>query len=230
MNGRRRLAVLIAAAFSVCLLAAGFGTESAGANFGMSVAAGPNAFTAGIWVYSLHNNPTPPTANTTAQVNLTMNAAPATAATLFRYSTDCAARNGRRLTRAAPSPNQATVCNYVNWRTAALATPLLLSGTVTADIWSATDTGTANRTGGIVAYLRDYNGATYVEIANGIYSRTYAAGRTFYHLPITITLGAPYTLAAGHRLELKLVASNAYQSNMLVAYDTTTYSSVLRIR
>jgi hypothetical protein len=122
------------------------------------------------------------------------------------------------------------VCNYVNWRTAALVGTLRLSGAITVDIWSATNTATANRTGGIVAYLRDYNGATYTEIANGIYSQTYVAGRTFYHLPITVTVTTPYTLAAGHQFELKLVATNAYQSNMLVAYDTTTYSSFLRVR
>lgn len=31
--------------------------------------------------------------------------------------------------------------------------------------------------------------------------------RTFYHLPITVTVTTPHTLAAGHQLELKLVAS-----------------------
>jgi hypothetical protein len=207
-------------------------TSTSLALFTEARAAGANNFNAGIWAYYLHHNPTPPVANTTAQVNLTMTTVAPTATTLFQYSTNCAARNGRRITRAAPVPTQATVCNYVNWRTAALAGTLTLSGTITADIWSASDTGNANRTGGIVAYLRDYNptAGTYTEIGNGLYQTTYVAGRTFYHYPVTVTLGAAYTLPIGHELELKLVASNAYQSSMLVAYDTTTYASFLRLR
>lgn len=45
-----------------------------------------------------------------------------------------------------------------------------------------------------------------------------------------MTVTTPYALAVGHQLEVKLVATNAYQSNMLVAYDTTTYPSLLRVR
>jgi gamma-glutamyltranspeptidase len=59
---------------------------------------------------------------------------------------------------------------------------------------------------------------------------TYVAGRTFYHYPVTVTLAAAYALPAAHQLELKLVASNAYQSSMLVAHETTTYASFPRIR
>ncbi len=207
--------------------------ESSLALFTESQAAAANTFAAGTWAFYLHNNPTPPTANTTAQVNLVMNSTVPTAATLYQYSTNCSAHAGRRLTRAAPSPTQATVCDYENWRTAALTVPVILSGAITVDIWTASDTGTANRTAGIVAYLRDFNPAgagTYTEIANGLYTTTYVTGRTFYHYPITVTVATAYTLPVGHQLELKLVASNAYQAAVLVAYDTTTYSSFLRIR
>jgi hypothetical protein len=228
MNRTRRLAV-VAMMVTLGIFAAS-GVAWSLARFTSTVADAGNALTSGTWAYYLHNYPTPPTGNTTAQVNLTMDTTVPTAATLYRYSTNCAAQPGRRLTRANPNPNQNNVCNYVNWRTGALASPLTLSGAITVDIWSATDTALNNRTGCIVAYLRDYNGATYTEIANGLYSQTYAAGRTFYHLPITVNVATPYTLVAGHQLELKLVASNAYQSNMLVAYDTTTRSSYLRLR
>jgi hypothetical protein len=196
-------------------------------------AAAGNTFNAGTWAFYLHNNPTPPVGNTTAQVNLTMNATVPTVPILYQYSTNCVGRAGRRITRAAPNPNQATACNYVNWRTGVLVAAMPLNGTITVDIWSAADTANPNRTGGIVAYLRDFNPAgagTYTEIANGLWHTTYVAGRTFYHYPISVTLGAAYTVPAGHQLEVKLVATNAYQSAMLVAYDTTVYSSFLRIR
>jgi hypothetical protein len=228
MERRHLRPILILLLALACLMTAG--TGSALARFVVSASVGGNTFTAGTWAYYLHNNPTPPVGNTRAQIDLPMNATVPTAATLFRYSTNCAAQPGRRLQRAAPSPTQATVCRYVNWRTAALGTALRLSGAITVDIWSATDNNNHGRTGGIVAYLRDYNGATYTEIANGSYWQTYAVTRTFYHLPITVTVTTPYTLAVGHQLELKLVATNAYQSNMLVAYDTTTYPSFLRVR
>jgi hypothetical protein len=195
-------------------------------------AAAGNGFNAGTWAYYLHNNPTPPTAATAAQANLAMDTTVPTGATLYSYANNCSVRTGRRITRAAPVPTQATLCNYQNWRTAVPAGGLTLSGAITVDIWSATDTANANRTGGIVAYLRDFNPAgagTYTEIANGIYNTTYVAGRTFYHYPITVNVAA-YTVPAGHQLELKLVASSTYQSSMLVAYDTTAYPSFLKAR
>jgi hypothetical protein len=195
-------------------------------------AAAGNGFVSASWIYYLHNNPTPPTAATAAQANLAMNATVAAGVTLYSYANNCSIRTGRRITRAAPSPAQGTLCNYQNWRSPALPSAVTIGGAMSVDIWSATDTANANRTGGIVAYLRDFNPAgagTYTEIANGLYSATYAAGRTFYHYPITVNVATAYTLPAGHQLELKLVASNAYQSNMLVAYDTTTYPSFLRI-
>jgi len=195
------------------------------------------SFASGVWAYYLHNNPTPPVGNTTAQTNLSMNTTRPTSPVNppYQYSTNCSTQPGRRLTRAAPSATQATVCDYVNWRASLPAGMTVLSGTITVDIWSATDTTRANRTGSVVLYLRDYNPAngSYAEINNGaygLYNGTYAVGRTFYHTPVSITLTGTYTLAATHQLEVKLEASNTYQSNMLVAYDTTTYVSFVRFR
>jgi predicted ribosomally synthesized peptide with SipW-like signal peptide len=227
----RKVRFVLVLALALAALCAQAGTSLA--LFTDFRAAAVNPFNAGTWAYYLHNNPTPPVANTTAQINLAMDTTVPGAGTLYRYSTDCAARAGRRLTRAAPSPTQAAVCNYENWRTPVLAGTLRLSGAITVDIWSASDAAAANRTGGIVAYLRDFNPAgagTYTEIANGLYTTTYAIGRNFYHYPITVTVGVAYTLPVGHQLELKLVASNAYQANMLVAYDTAANQSFLQVR
>jgi len=227
----RRLRVPMVLMLAVAAILAQTGSSLA--LFTESKTAAANTLTAGSWAFYLHNNPTPPTANTAAQANLAMNTTVPTAATLWQYSTGCAARAGRRLPRAAPSPTQATLCDYQNWRTPALTAGLSLSGAISVDIWTASDTGTANRTAGVVAYLRDFNPAgagTYTEIANALYNTTYTAGRTFYHYPITVTVATAYTVPVGHQLELKLVASNAYQANVLVAYDTVTYPSFLRVR
>ncbi|MGD0019144.1 MAG: SipW-dependent-type signal peptide-containing protein [Candidatus Limnocylindrales bacterium] len=226
----RHLRVPLVLALVVATLLAQAGTSLA--LFTESKASSANTFTAGTWAFYLHNNPTPPTGNTTAQVNLVMNATVPTATTLYQYATNCAARAGRRITRAAPNPNQATVCNYENWRTPALATAMTLSGTVTMDVWATTDAANANRTGVLVAYLRDYNptGGTYVEIGNATNTYVYPVGRTtFYERAIAVAVTGTYTVAAGHQLEIKLEASNAGQNAMLVAYDTTAYKSYLRI-
>ena len=70
------------------------------------------------------------------------------AAFLYSYDNNNANRPGRGITRAnPPSAGLATAYRYVNWRTPALAAGLALSGTVTVDIWSATNTATAGRTG-----------------------------------------------------------------------------------
>ena len=227
----RRLHVPLVLMLALATLLAQAGSSLA--LFTESKAAAANTFSGGTWAFYLHNNPTPPTANTTAQINLAMNATVPTAATLYQYSTDCVARAGRRLTRAAPSPTQATVCDYENWRTAALTAAMTLSGTVTLDIWAATDTTAANHSGVLVAYLRDYNptGGTYVAIANATDTYTYPVGRTtFYLRAIPVTVTGTYTLAVGHQLEVKVEASNAGQNAMLVAYDTAAYPAYLRIR
>jgi hypothetical protein len=232
---RRRPMTLV-----LLMLACGaFSLAGAGASlarFTDAQADGGNAMAASYWIYYLHNSPTPPTGNTTAQANLTATTTASTQATLYNYDTNCDNRTGRLLTRLnPPAPGNTTVCRYVNWRLPARTTALTLAAgsTVTADVWSATNAAQANRTGSLIAYLRDYNpgSGTYVEIANATYTGTYAAGRTFYERPIAITLAGAYTLAVGHQLELKLESPRATsQNNMMVAYDTTGYRSYLRLR
>jgi hypothetical protein len=157
-----------------------------------------------------------------------------TVATLYNYDTNSANRPGRGIIRNnPPSAGLATAYRYVNWRTPALGAGLALTGTVTVDLWSATNAAAANRTGSLIAYLRDYNPAagTYAEIANGTYTGAYAVGRTYYERPITVTVSPAYSIAAGHMLEVKIESPTATsQNNMLVAYDTTADSSVVRVR
>jgi hypothetical protein len=204
------------------------------ARFTSGTSAAANGFTAGTWAYYLHNNPTPPTANTTAQYNLSMTPAAPTATTLFRYDTNNANIAGRGITRNnPPSPGLLTAYRYVNWRTPALGSALTLGTTVTVDIWSETNSAAANRTGSLIAYLRDYDptAGTYVEIANNTRTATYAAGTTWYETPIQVAVAAGTTLAAGHMLEVKIEVPQATsQNNMVVAYDTTTYPSLVRLR
>ena len=204
------------------------------ASFNRGSAAGANTITAGTWAYYLHNNPTPPTANTTAQYNLPMTPVVPSAIALCNYDTNNANRPGRGITRNnPPAPGLLTAYRYVNWRTPALSTALTLGTTVTVDIWSATNTTLANRTGSLIVYLRDYNPAsgTYTEIANATLTTVYAVGLAWYESPIAVAVGAGSPVAAGHMVEVKIESPTATsQNNMLIAYDTTAYPSVARLR
>jgi hypothetical protein len=233
MTLRARIrALLLLTLVAVILLVVGPGTSLA--RYTSAGAVGANTVTSIYWTYYLHNNPTPPTGNTTAQANLTATTTASTQATLYNYDTNCDNRTGRLLTRLnPPTPGNTTTCYYVNWRLPAQVRALTLTGSVTADVWSATQAGNANRTGSIIAYLRDYNPGTgtYVEIANATYTGVYAVGRTFYERPITVPIAGTYTVAIGHQLELKLESPQATsQNDMMVAYDTTTRASYVRLR
>ena len=228
----RRLRPALPAILALAAIAMQVGSSLA--LFNRTVSVGGNGLTSGTWGYYLHNNPTPPTGNTTAQYNLTMTTTAPSGAVLYNYDTNSANRPGRGITRNnPPSPGLTTNYRYVNWRTPNLGSALALTGNVTVDVWSATNTATANRTGSLIAYLRDYNptSGAYVEIANGTYTGTYAVGRTYYERPITVKVSPAYTIPAGHELEVKLESPTATsQNNMLVAYDTTVYPSKVLVR
>jgi len=229
LPGRRcLLALVLAAASAYC---AGAGSSLALSTSAVTV--GGNKLTSAVWAFYLHNNPTPPVGNTTAQYNLTATTTASTAATLYNYDTNGANRPGRGINRTAtPGPTLATALAYVNWRTTAFAVSQTMDTNVIVDTWSATNTTAAKRTGSLAVYVRDFNPSTstYVEISNATLSGTYTAGRTYYERPITVTLSSAYTLAAGHQLEVKIESPSATsQDNMLVAYDTTTYRATVTI-
>lgn len=230
MTLRARIrALLLLTIVAASLFAVGPGMSLA--RYASARAVGGNALTSGYWAtYYLHNNP--PGA-TKAQPNLTATTTASTEATLYDYDTDCDTETGRRLVQVnSPTPGNTTLCQYVNWRLPVRATALTLTGSVTADVWAATQVKQGNRDGSIIAYLRDYNPGTgtYFEIANATYTGNYVVGRTFYERSIAILITGTYTLAIGHRLELKLEAPRTAPPNdMMVAYDTTGYPSYLQL-
>ena len=231
MDRARRQAVLLLALSLACLLASGPHTSLARST--STNVNGGDSFTAGHWIYYLHNNPTPPTGNTTAQVNLTATATASTTATLYNYDTDCANQAGRGLTLTAPSAGEARPCYYVNWRTAVLAAPLTLRTSVTVDIWSATDTTANKRTGSLIVYVRDFNpaGGTWTEITNWTLPALQYQQRTWIHTPMTIPITGTPTLNPGHQLEIKIEAPTTDSTeNMLLAYDTTVYPAFVQLR
>ena len=225
---RLRLLVLVGCALAM-LTAAGARTSLARFT---GQASGAGGIAAGYWVYYLHNSPTPPVGNTSAVANLSATQTAPTAATLYNYDTNCDTRPGRGLTRTVTVPGLLTTCYYVDWRLPLEPSAVRLS-TLTVDVWAATNTNAANRTGVLILYLRDFNptSGVYTEIGSATDSATYRTGRTFVERQISIGLATAYTLPAGHQLELKVEApSTGSQADMMVAHDTTTCPSYLRLR
>ena len=235
-GGWRPRARAIAAVAVACVLLAGFG---AGRGIGTSAAlltsskvVAGNAFTAGTWsnpvTWYLHNNPTPPVGNTTAQASLAMDTTVPVAATLYNYDTNVDSAVGRRLTLSGSGPGESAVGYYAAWRTGVLASARPIVGTVVVRLWSATQSFTRNRAGSIVAYVRDYNPttATYVEIANATLTNANWQGGQTSWVPVAISIAvASYTVPVGHRIEIKVEATSAAALNMWIAYDTSSYAS-----
>jgi hypothetical protein len=225
LAGRRLVAIVALAAI---LLAAP--TPSA-ATLTSSRVLGANAFATGAW-YFLHNNPTPPTANTSAVNNLSMNATTPTAATLYNYDTNADSLTGRRIQKSGTGAADSTLAHYANWRSASFASARSLSGSAVLRIWSGISGFTLNARGVLVVYLRDYNptSATYVEIANAtLTDANWQAGSSTWVLKrITVPVSS-YTLPSGHVLEVKVETTAASSANMVIAYDTTAYPSALSL-
>src|SRR5437763_5748768 len=67
------------------------------------------------WLY-LHNRPTPPVGNTTAQFALSMDGTAPTSIALSNYDTNCDAIAGRVIVRNTGAVTEATACRYANWQ------------------------------------------------------------------------------------------------------------------
>ncbi|MCH8235390.1 MAG: hypothetical protein IIC29_04610 [Chloroflexi bacterium] len=80
-------------------------------------------------------------------------------------------------------------------------------------------------------FLRDYDGSSYTEITNGtLTANPWDVGATGTWVNRLLEIpSVDYTLAAGHQLELKVIVGSGSGDDMWLAYDTTSYDSVLRL-
>ena len=156
-----------------------------------------NTFATGTWAtattWYLHNNPTPPTANTAAQFNLALNTTAPTATTLYNYDTGCESRTGRSIRRNTGAITETGACRYATWRSAALAAARTLNGTATLTVFArkATAGGTPPT---LRAFLRVRNPgtSTYIELG--------PANATITTEPTLAFASYALTLVAGERL------------------------------
>ena len=230
---RRRLAALLAAGLVLAAVAATFaGTQVVLARLVDTAPVTANTFATGTWgtatTWYLHNNPTPPTANTAAQFNLALNATTPTATTLFNYDTGCESRIGRSIRSNTGLVGETGSCRYATWRSAALAAARTLNGTATLTVFArkASAGGTAPT---LRAHLRVRNPSTstYVELGQADATITTEPTLAFSSYALAWSL-ASVSVPVGRQIEVKIVAiGGSVQTD--VAYDTTAYPSSLTL-
>jgi len=112
--------------------------------------------TSGTITYYLHNNPTPPFEDTSAQENLPMDVTQPTATTLYNYD-QWDNDPGRGIKKSGGGPGGLELEEYQNWWTTKYASETHLEGTVGISLW-ATPTGQSYGTdGSFRVFLRDYD-------------------------------------------------------------------------
>jgi hypothetical protein len=230
---RRRLAALVAAGLVVAAASVALaGSHVVLARFVDAAAVTGNTFATGSWptgtTWHLHNNPTPPTGNTTAQFNLALDATAPTAITLYNYDTGCESRAGRSIRRYTSTVTETGACRYATWRSTALGAARTLSGTATLTVWARkTSSGGANPT--LRTFLRVFDPATstYRELGTAnVTVTTESTAPWAAHTPAWSL--ASVTVPAGSQVEIKLVALSGTR-DLEIAYDTTAYPSALTL-
>ena len=188
-----------------------------------------NAFTAADCFgrsWYLHNNPTPPTGDTSSQTDLPLDLSSPTATTLFNYDSDRDSAEGLFIGKGGAGPGETDSTKMQAWRSAALADDQCLVGTVAVTVWAAMKDYSQGKAGEVFVYLRDYNGSTYTEISNGsAFNADWQGGNsTFVGATINIP-GLNYTLPAGNMLEMKIIVGSSAGDDMWFSYDTTSHST-----
>ena len=180
--------------------------------------------------YYLHNNPTPPTGATSSQASLPLTTGPALGVTLYNFDQDRDAQTGLQIVKGGVDENEPDPTKHQVWRTGELTTSLPMVGTVTVDFWSAIKDFALDTTGTVTFYLRDYDGSSHVEIADGTVSDADWQGGVsdFVARSLSIT-SVSYTVSTGNELKFKLIVGAASGDDMWFAYDTTGYPAVVKI-
>jgi hypothetical protein len=223
---RTSLMVLLAVAVGAAAFA---GTRIVLARF-TDQATSSGSFTTGTWVtattWYLHNRPTPPVGNTTAQFNLALDTTVPTAGTLYNYDTNCEGRAGRSINRNTGLVTEATTCRYATWRSAQLGAARTMTGSAVLHVFARKRTANGNNPT-LRAFLRVFDpvSSTYVELGTANVTVTTNPTSAWVDYQPTWALSG-VVVPAGRQIEVKLVATGGNR-NIEIAYDTAAYQSRL---
>jgi len=179
---------------------------------------------AGIVLY-LHNNPSPPTGDTTSQTNLDMDITVPTEETLYNYSTDSDTDPGRSLDKGG-STNESTNGKMVNWLYQA-PEELTLSGSVQVDLYYANKDFLCDKHLDVVVHLRQKNSAnTPNGTVLGTGTGTWNPDVTCSFTMLSITFPVSAIIPNNKWLEIKVLLDPSIGGDAgYLAYDTATYQS-----
>ena len=184
---------------------------------------------------NLHNNPTPPTGNTTAQRHLAMNINPISAATLYQYSTNhYTAQPGRFIDKADASDSESDSRLMANW-VYQVPQNTLFNGAVELKLWVAAKDLKCDKSFTIRVFLRTKNSAntnTGTELTPSADLPVQAPGGTepcnFREVIVPMNL-TNVTVATNRYIEVKVTVLGSSDDAALLAYDTTSYPSNLTL-
>jgi hypothetical protein len=179
--------------------------------------------------FYLHNGASTPTADTASSIDLPATAFYPGQSTLYNYDTDRDAQSGIVIGMGASGPTESSSTLYQNWQTAALDEDLELQGTVNLRLFAAVENFSTSSTGSLIAYLRDWDGASYTEIANTTLTEgPWDSGATGTFLDKTLSFdNVDYTIGQGNQLEVKVIVGASSSAPMWLAYDTLSYPARL---
>ena len=180
----------------------------------------------------LHNNPTPPTADTASQSVLPASGDLPTAPILYNYDTNRDAQPGLVLDKTALGLGEPDTTKFQVWRSGPLAGPLPITDTVLIDLWAAMMDFTPALVGAITVFLRDFDpsDSTHDEITNGtVFARDWQEGAGDFVERMALVLGTSYTVPAGHELEAWVVVDNESGQAMWLSYDTGARPSIINL-
>ncbi len=107
-------------------------------------------------------------------------------------------------------------------------TAIEINGDVNFNFWSGIKDFGQSKRGVVIAYLRDFDGAEYTEIASAtLDSADWQGGIEDWVETLMTFFDVSYTIPAGHYLELKVLVDDASDDDMWFAYDTTDYKPYL---
>jgi hypothetical protein len=160
------------------------------------------------------------TGHTVQQQNMPMDLAAPGTATLFNYDTDRDSSPGRLLLKGGSGGAETDHNKMAKWQRVA-AEDTSFSGEVVIRFYAAIKDFKANTKGELIAYVRsqDTNGA-WTERGNGTFQLDKWGGdfrEAKLRVPVT------FAVAAGRRIEVKVINGNSSGNDLWVAYDTTSY-------
>lgn len=206
-------------------------TSGADASIFHEVLATVEVGTVGVDLY-LHDNPTPPTGNSTANINMAMNPTAPTAATFYQYSSNYYNGGpGRYVKESSAGPTTTTTDEISNW---VYQVPEVtnFNGTGEIDMWVALKDFKCDKTLVVNYWVREKTSASTsggTILATGAMTWIPSGPEPCNWVNLTTTFAISRVTAQNRWIELKVAVANSTGTAGLFAYDTTTYQSKLTL-